>query len=225
MRNMRNRYVVAAALLLVALAISANATAFVYRWLVGQVNILQDDPDQARGILCTGFYSSAAQEGINLPSAGTNYNAPTFVGQGIQVTPGAVECRWLHNNRQYALYESIQASFSLTVGNWYIKDFYGFGYYQRNPNDPGQVYVSFRVANALNEAAGIVEARLFVYNAQNNQQVANLDLKVPSGFTQPIALPANGAFRLSLYIESNSQVQNADFRIDFAVSPSNEQHE
>ncbi|MCX8196583.1 MAG: hypothetical protein N3F67_05890 [Acidilobaceae archaeon] len=221
----RNRYVVAAALLLVALAISANATAFVYRWLMGQVNIVQGEPEQARGILCTGFYSSAAQEGINLPSAGTNYNAPTYVGQGIQVKPGAVECRWYYNNRQYELYESIEASFSLTVGRWYIRDFYGFGYYKRNPDDPEQVFVSIRVSNALDEAAGIVAARLFVYNAQNNQEVANLNLKVPSGFTEPIALPANGAFRLSIYIESDRPVQNADFRVDFAVSPKPERHD
>jgi len=97
----------------VALVGVVNATVYAYRWITGTVTIA--GPGQATGAACTGFYSSAAQSGINLPSVGTNYNAPTYGNNTITVTPGDAVCQW--GTRPYELYESITVNIPITVGS------------------------------------------------------------------------------------------------------------
>ena len=95
----------------VALIGVVNATVFAYRWMTGTINI--SGPGDATGAACTGFYSSADQDGIDLPSVGTNYDAPTYGDNTITVTHGDVTCQW----GTYRLYESIEVSIPVTVGS------------------------------------------------------------------------------------------------------------
>jgi len=128
----------------VALIGVVNATAFAYRWMTGNITI--SDASNARGIACTGFYSSAAQSGISptyLPQAGTNHEAKTYDDQSISVSTGQAVCQWTDGTETFNLYESITVNIPVTVGSWYIKDFYGFGY-NGTDSDP-DVYVWFRL--------------------------------------------------------------------------------
>jgi len=120
------RFVPVIALVIAAVVLGAvNATAFAYRWIQGTVTVAE--PTAARGAACVGFYSSSTQSGISptyLPEAGTNHNAQTYGTNTISVTTGQVVCQW----DSYSLYESITVTIPVTVGSWYIRDFYGFGY-------------------------------------------------------------------------------------------------
>ncbi|MEM1623410.1 MAG: hypothetical protein QW543_04665 [Sulfolobales archaeon] len=73
-----SRKYLALVLAAVALATVANATAFAYRWIIGTISVAP--ATEARGAACTGFYSSAAQSGINLPDAGPTTTHPRTGG-------------------------------------------------------------------------------------------------------------------------------------------------
>ena len=179
---------------LVALVGVVNATVYAYRWMTGTVKIA--GPGQATGAACTGFYSSADQSGINLPSVGTNYDAPTYGSYRISVTPRDVVCQWTVGSSTYNLYESITVNINVTVGSWYIQDFYGFGF-KNESGDP--VYVYFRVEQA---ATGLSTAYLKIY--KSGSLVTSLDLTNSSDQTNAITLNPNEALRLDLHINSTS---------------------
>ncbi|MEM1642553.1 MAG: hypothetical protein QXI85_07205, partial [Desulfurococcaceae archaeon] len=132
---------------LVAMLAVVNAAVFTYRWLTGTVLVYGPEAAAVHG--CVGFYSIRDQRGIEgyLPSAGTNLFA-LFLGTGamVTVTPSGVVCQIQEpiteeNVLYYYLYESISAVFNVTVGSWYIQDFYGFGYYAESRTAPTSVYV------------------------------------------------------------------------------------
>jgi len=153
------RYTTIIAMLIIAIAVAAvNAAAFAYRWMQITVDVKSDS--QARGAACVGFYSSEKQSGIStyLPEAGTNYNAKTYYNQSITVHEGQAVCTW----NGYSLYEGITVSLPITVGSWYIKDFYGFGY---NGTGNTPVYVWIKVEDPADES-GISNAMLIFYNAK-----------------------------------------------------------
>ena len=197
----------------VALIGVVNATVYAYRWMTGTINIA--GPDQATGAACTGFYSSAAQSGINLPSAGTNYNAPTYGGNGINVTTGDVVCEWTIDSNKYFLYESITVTINVTVGSWYIHDFYGFGF-KNNTGDP--VYVYFRVETP---ATGLTSAYLRIYNATDGSFITSLNLTESGDQTSAITLYPNKALKLSLFFDAPS-AGTVSFKIGVYVSQTTE---
>ncbi|MEZ0289583.1 MAG: hypothetical protein ABWJ42_00630, partial [Sulfolobales archaeon] len=127
--------------LLIATLVVVNATVFAYRWLEGTINVA--DKTAASGAACVGFYSSSDQQGIILPTAGTNYNTQTYDGNSISVTPSNPVCQWTVDSITYSLYEGISVTVPITIGTWYIKDFYGFGY-KGTASDP-TVYVYIKV--------------------------------------------------------------------------------
>jgi len=184
---------------LVAIVGVVNATVYAYRWMTGTVNIA--GPDQARGAACTGFYSSRAQTNISptyLPKVGTNYDAPTYGGNTITVTPGDVVCQWTADSSTYYLYESIEVEIPVTVGSWYIQDFYGFGYY-RGP--PSEVYVYFRV-DETNLSSLLTTAYLIIRDTEGNE-AARLDLRTLGAQTSAIALSPGSGLRLDLYFDAS----------------------
>ncbi|MEM1527777.1 MAG: hypothetical protein QW290_05290 [Sulfolobales archaeon] len=208
------RKYLAIVLVAVALATVANATAFAYRWISGTISVAP--AANARGAACTGFYSSAAQSGINLPDAGTNYNAPTYDGKSISVTPGNVVCSWTVDTKQYELYESITASIPVTVGSWYIKDFYGFGYYGTT-TDP-KVYVYLVVEDPIDEVT-VTEAKLVL--VKDGNVVGELNLK-ESSKVGPIELSPGEGLRLDLRLTSVTSAGDASFKVAFYVSQESE---
>ena len=179
----------------VALVGVVNATVYAYRWITGTVDIVGSD--QATGAACTGFYSSADQSGINLPSVGTNYDAQTYGSYGISVTPGDVVCQW----NGYELYESIAVTIPITVGSWYIQDFYGFGYYRGT----GSVYVYFRVDDDATDGGNLTTAYLIIRDADGGE-IARLDLLSSGAQTTAIELSPGGGLRLDLYFDAKSTV-------------------
>jgi len=183
---------------LVAIVGVVNATVYAYRWMTGTVNI--EGPDQATGAACTGFYSSAAQSGIPLPPVGTNYNAPTYGTNTITVTPGDVVCTF----DGYKLYESISVTIPVTVGSWYIQDFYGFGYY-RGP--PDKVYVYFRVDDDAADGVILTAAYLIIRDARGGE-IARLNLLTNGAQTDAIELSPGGGLRLDLYFDARSDVSS-----------------
>jgi hypothetical protein len=208
------RYTTIIAMLIIAIAVAAvNAAAFAYRWM--QITVDVKSASQARGAACVGFYSSEKQSGIEpeyLPEAGTNYNAKTYYDQLITVYEGQAVCTW----NGYSLYEGITVSLPITVGSWYIKDFYGFGYYGTR-DTPVPVYVWIKVEDPADES-GISNAMLIFYNATTKDHVANIDLKT-SGPETPtvIKLYPGQALQLDLFIDATQQV-TATFKVGFYAS-------
>jgi hypothetical protein len=193
----------------VALIGVVNATVFAYRWMTGNITI--SDASNARGIACTGFYSSADQSGIDLPSVGTNYNAQTYGTNTITVTPGDVTCQW----DTYKLYESIEVSIPVTVGSWYIKDFYGFGYHG-SAGDPSTVYVTFKLEEPVNDTTAISNAYLIIKTSDGSSEIGRLDLA--SGTTiGPFSLSSNSAWRLDLSFDAGS-AGSVTFKVGVYVS-------
>jgi len=180
----------------VALVGVVNATVYAYRWITGTVTIVGSD--QATGAACTGFYSSADQRGIDLPNVGTNYNAPTYGSYEISVTPGDVVCNWTIDDTEYKLYESIEVEIPITVGSWYIQDFYGFGYY-RGP--PSKVYVYFRVDKDATDNNILTTAYLIIRGTDGNE-VARLNLLELGAQTSAIELSPGSGLRLDLYFDA-----------------------
>jgi len=203
----------AAALLLVAvvaLASVVNATVFAYRWLSGTVSI--EGADKARGAACTGFYSAADQSGITqfLPNLGTNYNAPTYgTTYSITVTPGAVVCQWTTASGTYKLYEGITVTIPVTVGSWYIQDFYAFGY--NGTGTTPTVHVYFRVEDT---AEYVTTAKLIIWKGTTRVE---LDLLSLGAMTSVISLSPCDALRLDLYLNA-STTGTATFRVGVYVT-------
>jgi hypothetical protein len=163
---------------------------------------------QARGAACVGFYSSAEQSGISptyLPKAGTNYNAQTYGTNTISVTRGLVVCQW----DSYKLYESIDVTIPVTVGSWYIKDLYGFGYNATSGSPT--VYVYIKVEDFANES-GVDFAYLYLY--KEGSQVASVDLKTGSVTGSPITLSPREGLQLDLFIKATEAI-SATFRVGF----------
>jgi len=181
---------------LVAIVGVVNATVYAYRWMTGTVEI--EGPGQARGAACTGFYSSEAQGGIDLPSVGTNYNAQTYGTNTITVTPGDVVCNWTKDGTEYKLHESIEVTIPITVGSWYIQDFYGFGYY-RGP--PSKVYVYFRVDDDATDGSILTTAYLIIRDTEG-KEIARLNLLTSGDQTDPIELSPGSGLRLDLYFDA-----------------------
>ncbi|MEM0352447.1 MAG: hypothetical protein QW459_05650 [Sulfolobales archaeon] len=209
-----DRKYLAIVLAAVALATVANATAFAYRWISGTISVAP--AANARGAACTGFYSSEAQFGIGLPSAGTNYNAPTYGNNQISVTTGNVVCSWTTDNKQYELYESIIVSIPVTVGSWYIKDFYGFGYY--GTDTVLKVYVYLVVEDPIDEVT-VKEAKLVL--VKGGTVVGELNLK-ESSKVGPIELYPGQGLRLDLRLTSVTSTGTATFKVAFYVSQESE---
>ena len=210
------RYTTIIAMLIIAIAVAAvNAAAFAYRWM--QITVDVKSASQARGAACVGFYSSGKQPGIvstYLPEAGTNYNAKTYYDQSITVDEGQAVCTW----SGYSLYEKITISLPITVGSWYIKDFYGFGY---NGTGNTPVYVWIKVEDPADES-GISNATLIFYNAETKAHVTNIDLKTSGLVTSTaITLYPGDALQLDLFINATQQV-TATFKVGFYASQENE---
>ena len=186
----------------VALVGVVNATVYAYRWITGTVNIAS--PEEATGAACTGFYSSAVQPDISgyLPPAGTNYNAPTYGSNRISVTPGDVVCKWTNetSGNQVQLYESIEVSIPITVGSWYIQDFYGFGYNGTTGTDP-TVYVYFRVDENATDNGILTTAYLIIRDTEGGE-IARLDLLTSGAQKGPIELSPGNGLRLDLYFDA-----------------------
>ena len=203
----------------VALIGVVNATAFAYRWMTGNITI--SGPSGVTGAACTGFYSSAAQSGIDLPGAGTNYNAPTYGTNTINVTPGDVSCQWTSGNSTYKLYESITVNIPIAVGSWYIQDFYGFGYY--SGSDP--VYVWFRLEDPATEGGNFTTAKLVIYKVDSSgtvTYVTELNLLGSTGeYVSAGSLNPGEAFRLDLRFDATS-AGTASFTVGVYVSQENE---
>jgi len=181
---------------LIAIVGVVNATVYAYRWMTGTVDIV--GPDQATGAACTGFYSSADQEGIDLPGVGTNYDAQTYGDNTITVTPGDIVCTWTVEGTTYKLYESIEVEVPVTVGSWYIQDFYGFGYY-RGP--PDKVYVYFRVDDDATDGGILTTAYLIIRDTRGNE-IARLNLLTLGDRTSAIELSPGSGLRLDLYFDA-----------------------
>jgi len=195
---------------LVAIVGVVNATVYAYRWMTGTVNIV--GPDQATGAACTGFYSSADQEGIDLPGVGTNYNAPTYGDNTIKVTPGNIVCTWTVGEATYNLYESIEVEVPVTVGSWYIQDFYGFGYY-RGP--PDKVYVYFRVDET--NLSSLLTTAYLIIRRPDGTEVARLDLLKLGDQRGPIELSPGSGLRLDLYFDA-SDTGTVTFKVGVYVT-------
>lgn len=214
--NKRSLYILVALVILVVGIV--NATVFAYRWITGTVAV--DPPMQAKGVACTGFYSSALQSGINLPPAGTNYNAPTYGGNSISITQGQVVCEWSIGDKTYRLFESIDVSIGVTVGSWYIQDFYGFGY-NGSEGDPN-VYVYFKVEQPVKPANTLSEAMLIIYNG--TAVVASLNL-MEANIVGPIILKPGEGLRLDLKIDAaTSSNEPVTFKVGvYVTQEANEQ--
>jgi hypothetical protein len=196
------------AILIVAIALAAvNATAFAYRWMRATVTVA--GPTDARGIACVGFYSSAKQSGITLPDAGTNYNAKTYDDQEISVEPGLAVCQWTVDGTTYKLYESITVNVPVTVGSWYIKDFYGFGY-NGTSTDP-TVYVYIKVEQSITDT-NIDTAYLYIYTGRT--LVATVNLKTGEVTGAPITLDPGDGLQLDLSTRATGET-SATFKVGF----------
>jgi len=209
----------------VALIGVVNATAFAYRWMTGTINI--SGPSGVTGAACTGFYSSATQRGIDMPSVGTNYNAPTYGTNTITVTSGDSVCQWTVDSSTYNLYESITVNIPVTVGSWYIQDFYGFGYHGAS-TDP-TVYVYFRLEDDATDNSYLSTATLIVYKVSGSttELVGQYNLLSGSGAQWYItSLSPGEALRLDLRLDASNS-GTVGFRIGVYVtqevneSPSN----
>jgi len=209
------RFVPVIALVIAAIVLAAvNATAFAYRWIQGTVNVA--GPTEARGAACVGFYSSGSEKSYGgLPAAGTNYNAPTYGDKTISVTHGQTVCQWTVDTSTYYLYEGITVNVPITVGSWYIKDFYGFGYYG---GTTGTTYVYIKVEQPI--VGPITVANLTLYKANTNTKVATVDLKSGT-ITGPITLNPGDALQLDLFINATAET-TAKFKVGFYVSQKQE---
>ncbi|MEM2590522.1 MAG: hypothetical protein QXE63_04680 [Zestosphaera sp.] len=217
---MVNRRILLLSVGLVALLAVVNATVFTYRWLTGTVYVY-GGPETAAVHGCVGFYSTADQRGLEgyLPEVGTNYNASVLgTSATIEVTPGDIVCL-IPSTGNNKLYESISALFNVTVGSWYIQDFYGFGYYAESETAPDSVYVYLRV-ESTNMSLVATNATLIVFRNTTTgwEFVASLDLLNAGEMTSAISLPVNSSLRLDLYIDASAKGTGA-FKVGFYVTP------
>jgi len=211
----KRRLLIASVILLAAVVAVVNAAAFVYRWMEATVYVAP--ATRAVGAGCVGFYSSLVQQGIPLPDAGTNYGAITY-GTDINtiiVIPGNVVCQWTYRNNTYYLYESIFVELPVTVGSWYVRDFYGFGYYPQMEEAP-EVYVWIKVEEPV---SGVQAAKLILYKA--GVKVAEVDLTT-TGTYGPYTLYAGEAFQLDLLFDTDTP-GTYSFKVGFYASQLSEQ--
>jgi hypothetical protein len=203
------RFVPVIALVIAAVVLGAvNATAFAYRWM--QATVTVEGPTAARGAACVGFYSSGSEESYGgLPAAGTNYNAQTYGTNYITVTPGQTVCQWTVGTTPYYLYEGITVNVPITVGSWYIKDLYGFGY--RGVSGDPTVYVYIKVEDLADET-GIDAAYLYIYKGRS--LVATVDLKTGTVTGSPITLSPGEGLQLDLSINA-TRATSATFKVGF----------
>ncbi len=195
----------------VALVGVVNATVYAYRWMTGNITI--SGPGGAIGAACTGFYSSAAQSGIDLPNVGTNYNAPTYGTNTITVTHGDVVCQWTVDSSTYNLYESITVTIPITVGSWYIQDFYGFGY--KGTNGDQAVYVWFRVEET--NVSSLLTTAYLIIREPDETVVNKLDLSSAGNMIGSFTLSPGSGWRLDLYIDAANS-GTASFKVGVYVS-------
>jgi len=201
----------------VALVGVVNATVYAYRWMTGTVQIAP--AGEAGGAACTGFYSSTHQNipVTYLPEVGKNYNAPTYGTNTITVTPGNIVCTF----DSYKLYESIDVTIPVTVGSWYIQDFYGFGYY--NGTDP--VYVWFRLEDPATDGGYLTTAKLVIYKVDSSGTLSyetTLDLRGSTGtYVSAGSLNSGEAFRLDLMFDAAS-AGTVNFKVGVYVSQESE---
>jgi hypothetical protein len=182
---------------LVAIVGVVNATVYAYRWMTGTVNVA--GPGYAEGAACTGFYSSTEQNipETYLPNVGTNYNAPTYGENTITITTGDIVCTWTVDTTTYRLYESIEVTIPVTVGSWYIQDFYGFGYYRGSD----KVYVYFRVEDDATDY-GILTTAYLIIRRPDGTEIARLNLLTRGDQTSAIELSPGQGLRLDLYFDA-----------------------
>jgi len=206
----RRSALIVSAILLTAIVAVVNAAAFAYRWMEATANVAA--ATQATGAACVGFYSSAAQSGISptyLPTAGTNFQATTYGGNRISVTTGDPVCQWTTETGTYYLYESISVTLPLTVGRWYIRDLYGFGYNATSGSPT--VYVWIKVETPVER---VQTANLTLYKAGTH--VATIDLTT-TGTHGPYALSPGEAFQLDLLFDTNAAGEYS-FKVGFYAS-------
>jgi len=205
----------------VALIGVVNATVFAYRWITGNITI--SGPSDATGAACTGFYSYYTQEGIDLPGVGSNWAAPTYGTNTITVTPGNTVCQWTVNSSTYYLYESIKVDINVTVGSWYIQDFYGFGYHGAD-TDP-TVYVWFRLEDPATDGDYLTTAKLVIYKVDKSGNVAYVNETNLLGSTGTLvsagSLNPGEAYRLDLRLDAVSD-GTVSFTVGVYVSQENE---
>jgi uncharacterized membrane protein len=164
----------------------------------------------ARGAACVGFYSSGSATSYGgLPPAGKNYNAPTYDDKSISVTSNQVVCQWTVGETTYELYESITVNVLITVGSWYVRDFYGFGYYGTE-SDP-TVYVYIKVEQPITDSS-IGAAYLYIY--KGGTKVATVDLKSGSVTGSPITLSPGDGLQLDLSIRATGTT-SVTFKVGF----------
>jgi len=206
------RFVPVIALVIAAVVLGAvNATVFAYRWMQGKVTV--EGPAEARGAACVGFYSSATQSGIStyLPEAGTNYNAQTYGTNYITVTPGQIVCEWTVGATTHKLYEGITVEIPITVGSWYIKDFYGFGYY----GGTTPVYVYIKVEQSIADS-NIATAYLYIYNASSDPISLVTRVNLLNSELATIKLNPGIGLQLDLFINATATATTtAEFKVGF----------
>jgi hypothetical protein len=102
----------------------------------------------------------------------------------------------------YYLYESISVTIPVTVGSWYIKDFYGFGYHGVD-TDPENVYVWFRLEQPASGDGSISDAYLIINSTEG--VIGELNLLSSSGTTiGPFQLSPGSAWSLDLRFNATS---------------------
>jgi hypothetical protein len=117
---------------------------------------------------------------------------------------------WIQD--EYKLYESIEVDIPVTVGSWYIQDFYGFGYYRGT----GSVYVYFRVDDDAADSGILTTAYLIIRDTRGGE-IARLDLTSSGALTDAIQLSPGDALRLDLYFDASSN-GNVDFKVGVYVT-------
>ena len=147
-----------------------------------------------------------------LPRVGTNYDAPTYDNQKISVSTGRAVCTF----DGYNLYESIDVSIPITVGYWYIRDFYGFGYY----NGTDTVYIWFRLEDPANDGGYLTGASLVVFKVSDSttEYIGSFNLLSNEGTQWYItSLNSGEALRLDLILNAGS-AGSVTFRVGVYVS-------
>ena len=202
----------------VALIGVVNATAFAYRWMTGTVEI--SGPGSATGAACTGFYGADERDPA-MPNVGTNYNSKTYDDKYITISHVNAVCEWTVDTTKYYLYESITVTIPVTVGSWYIKDFYGFGYHGTT-GDP-TVYVWFRLEDPATDDGYLTTAKLVIYKVDSSGTATyqtTLDL-LEGTYVSAGSLNPGEAFRLDLRFDAAS-AGTVSFTVGVYVSQENE---
>ncbi|MCX8195934.1 MAG: hypothetical protein N3F67_02505 [Acidilobaceae archaeon] len=208
----------AAIMILIVVALGANAASFVYRQMSGTAIIKGPADPSLVGTACVGFYSAAEQQAATavLPLRGTNYQAPTYGNNRLSVTPSGVICQVPTAGGTVYLYESISVSLPVTTGHWIIRDFYAVGYPSNRGG--GTVYLYVRVSDVLGDAGEpyFDIAKLWFYR-HSDSLWSWVDLRYPGTFYIPLPLTAGDALWLELETKTR-QAGSATFRVELYFS-------